>query len=494
VKATKKGGQGVKINQHIPDGVDFYEVLGVDRDASQDEIRSGYKTMIRQTHPDMDPSPQAALRFAQVQEAFRWLSDPGQREVYDGIGSKFGQDAIYDYTDEPILGTLNDIQAIPLVQMASHTTTACRKDVNQKYRGVKINHDIPDIRERFKNWGNRRLIWSRDRLCKALRTILRYPQLIDGLHPFERLSIELTLKQHVEQGGAPFGKMLGVFRSLRQRIDEEASARLRAVKLCQRGREATFLADQGIEDMYSLYESHAPVFHQFHAAQMAILKAPCIDLDKPTVVFVGAPNVGKSSLVRSLSTGQPEVNSYCFTTRQLTIGHLWHFISGTPLLVHGQIVDSPGMRGLWARESPKYNLLDQLTLGSMEHLPTGVTFVFDPYPITHGLLSVTEQVELRDKLRKKFPKRPWLDVITKVDLVMPEAIEGIATLSRLYPDAIQVSSVEGTGLAELNMAVRRMLEEMTRVVRQLQRSKIRKLRAGSDVYSGFVDKEALTLR
>ncbi|CAK0911157.1 unnamed protein product [Prorocentrum cordatum] len=334
----------------------------------------------------------------------------------------------------------------------------------------------------------------RNYLCQPLRTILGYPRLISKLHPFERLSIELTLTQHMEKGGTSFGKLLGIFKSLRQRISEEATVRQRAVKLCQRGREATFIADQAVEDLHELYISHAPIFHQFLQCQAAINSTPVIDLDKPTVVFVGAPNVGKSSLVRSLSTGVPEVNNYCFTTKQLTVGHLWHFISGTPLLIHGQIVDSPGMRGLWDKDDKRYNLLDQLTLGSMEHLPTGVCFVFDPYPVTHGLLSVTEQLELRDGLRRKFPKRPWLDVITKCDLVIPEAIEGIATLSRLHPDAIQVSSVEGTGLAELNIAIRLLLEDMTRVVRQLQRTKIRQLRAGSEAYSGFVNKEALSMR
>ncbi|CAK0911158.1 unnamed protein product, partial [Prorocentrum cordatum] len=342
-----------------------------------------------------------------------------------------------------------------------------------KREGVKINFNISDIRARFKNYGNRRIEFVRNYLCQPLRTILGYPRLISKLHPFERLSIELTLTQHMEKGGTSFGKLLGIFKSLRQRISEEATVRQRAVKLCQRGREATFIADQAVEDLHELYISHAPIFHQFLQCQAAINSTPVIDLDKPTVVFVGAPNVGKSSLVRSLSTGVPEVNNYCFTTKQLTVGHLWHFISGTPLLIHGQIVDSPGMRGLWDKDDKRYNLLDQLTLGSMEHLPTGVCFVFDPYPVTHGLLSVTEQLELRDGLRRKFPKRPWLDVITKCDLV---------------------SSVEGTGLAELNIAIRLLLEDMTRVVRQLQRTKIRQLRAGSEAYSGFVNKEALSMR
>jgi len=242
--------------------------------------------------------------------------------------------------------------------------------------------------------------------------------------------------------------------------------------------------------MWELVTNHEPVFQQLVECQKAIWQAPCIDLDKPTVVFVGAPNVGKSSLVRSMSTGRPEVNDYCFTTKELTIGHLWHFIAGTPLLIHGQIVDSPGMR---APPGSDLNLLEQLTLGAMEHLPTAVVFVFDPDPTTHGMVPVDKQVELRDSLRKKFPRRPWLDVIGKADVIIDEALDARIELSDRYPDAIHVSALDGSGLAELNTEVRRLLEEMTRVVRQLQRTKIRQLRAGvSD--SPYVGKEALTLR
>jgi nucleolar GTP-binding protein len=476
-------------------GKNFYDILGVDSNASQDDIRAAYKNRIRETHPDLNQSPEAADEFMEVQEAFRWLSDPGQRDVYDSVGGKFGQDAIYDYTDESILGRLDEIQKIPRCLQATAVVNECHLDMISKSRNnqVRIDFSIVDIRKRFRKFGNDRIAFVRKRLCGELRAILEYASLINKLHPFERLSVELTLTQHVEEGGAPFGQLLGAVKQLRQTICEEAASSGKACRTARRGRESTFIADAAIERMYELFTSYAPVFHQISSAQIALLRSPCIDLDKPTIVFVGAPNVGKSSLVRSISTGKAEVNNYCFTTKQLTIGHLWHFIAGTPLLIHGQIVDSPGMRGLWEPNNKKYNLFDQLTLGSMEHLPTGVVFTFDPYPVTHGILSITEQVELRNQLRAKFPKRPWLDVITKVDRVEPEAVEGIATLSRLFPDALRVSALEGTGLAELNMAVRGLLEEMTRVVRQLQRAKIRQLRAGrSD--EGFVSKEALVLR
>ena len=48
-----------------------------------------------------------------------------------------------------------------------------------------------------------------------------------------------------------------------------------------------------------------------------------MSLDAPTLVLVGAPNVGKSTLVRALSTGAPEVGNYAFTTRGVSLGHVY---------------------------------------------------------------------------------------------------------------------------------------------------------------------------
>eukprot|EP00933_Yihiella_yeosuensis_P018165 TRINITY_DN15012_c0_g1_i1.p1 TRINITY_DN15012_c0_g1~~TRINITY_DN15012_c0_g1_i1.p1 ORF type:complete len:625 (+),score=104.48 TRINITY_DN15012_c0_g1_i1:33-1877(+) len=489
--SSKKKAKKVRLSADIPSGMDFYSVLEVDKYASADEIRAAYKRVIRQNHPDVNASPEAAERFLQAQEAFRWLSDPKQREVYDGVGSKFGQDAIYDYTDEPILGNLSEIHQIQELYSAIDLVNQCRKHITTK-RAVKVDLTIKDIRKRYRKNGTQRVMFVRDFFCKAIRNVLQYPKLIQKLHPFERISIELALTAHMQKTGLSFGKMLGTLKELRKQIHDIGSGRAYGAKTAERGRVATFIADEGIEQMFELVTSYEPVIQQFIAAQRVILKAPCIDLDKPTVVFVGAPNVGKSSLVRSLSTGRPEVNDYCYTTQQLTIGHLWHFIAGTPLLIQGQIVDSPGLR-----EGPggNHNLMDQLTMGSMQHLPTGVVYVFDPYPLTHGILDLEAQIRLRESLRRKFPQRPWLDVVTKIDREEDLCKENIEKLHERYPDILEVSAMDGAGLDVLNMEVRGLLEEMTRVVRQLQRSKIRQLRMGSDEEErGYLNKEALVLR
>src|SRR5262245_2457248 len=65
---------------------DYYELLGVERKASADEIRAAYRELARKFHPDVNKAPDASKRFAEVQEAYDVLSDPEKRTAYDRFG------------------------------------------------------------------------------------------------------------------------------------------------------------------------------------------------------------------------------------------------------------------------------------------------------------------------------------------------------------------------------------------------------------------------
>jgi curved DNA-binding protein len=70
---------------------DFYEILGVPRTATQDEIQRAYRKLARQHHPDVNSDPGAEDRFKEISEAYDVLSDPQTRRRYDAFGPDFRQ-------------------------------------------------------------------------------------------------------------------------------------------------------------------------------------------------------------------------------------------------------------------------------------------------------------------------------------------------------------------------------------------------------------------
>jgi curved DNA-binding protein len=70
---------------------DFYDILGVPRNASQDDIQRAYRRLAREYHPDVNHDPGAEERFKEASEAYDVLSDPQTRRRYDAFGRDFRQ-------------------------------------------------------------------------------------------------------------------------------------------------------------------------------------------------------------------------------------------------------------------------------------------------------------------------------------------------------------------------------------------------------------------
>lgn len=69
---------------------DYYDILGVNRDATHDEIKKAYRKLVRKFHPDVNAGPDAALaeqKFKDVGEAYEVLHDPEKRAAYDRLGA-----------------------------------------------------------------------------------------------------------------------------------------------------------------------------------------------------------------------------------------------------------------------------------------------------------------------------------------------------------------------------------------------------------------------
>jgi curved DNA-binding protein len=82
---------------------DYYEVMGLSRDATQDQVKQAYRKLARKYHPDVSKEADAEQRFKDVGEAYAVLQDPEKRAAYDQLGS--GPKAGEDFRPPPDWGT-----------------------------------------------------------------------------------------------------------------------------------------------------------------------------------------------------------------------------------------------------------------------------------------------------------------------------------------------------------------------------------------------------
>lgn len=155
-------------------------------------------------------------------------------------------------------------------------------------------------------------------------------------------------------------------------------------------------------------------------------RLPSVDPNIPTIVVAGSPNVGKSQLVRAMSTGRPQVAQYPFTTLDLSLGHF------EVDFTRFQVMDTPG---LLDRPLDERNEVERKALVALRHLADLIIFLFDPtgtcgYP-------VNQQEGLLKELKEVFPEIPLLEVENKADL-------GPGTGRRL-----QISALTGHGVEEM---------------------------------------------
>src|ERR1700760_2936040 len=68
---------------------DYYDVLGVSRDAGPEDLQQAFRRLARQNHPDVNKDPGAEGRFKEINEAYSTLSDPPRRRRYDRFGDDF---------------------------------------------------------------------------------------------------------------------------------------------------------------------------------------------------------------------------------------------------------------------------------------------------------------------------------------------------------------------------------------------------------------------
>lgn len=84
---------------------DYYEILGISKNASEQEIKSAFRKLARKYHPDVNKDSNATDKFKDINEAYEVLSDPQKRQRFDNLGSSWHQGA--DFTPPPGYENIN---------------------------------------------------------------------------------------------------------------------------------------------------------------------------------------------------------------------------------------------------------------------------------------------------------------------------------------------------------------------------------------------------
>lgn len=85
----------------------YYDVLGVSKTASQEEIKKSYKALSKKYHPDINKDPGAEEKFKEINEAYQVLSDPEKKKMYDQFGTIDPNEAFSGGGFDPFMGGFN---------------------------------------------------------------------------------------------------------------------------------------------------------------------------------------------------------------------------------------------------------------------------------------------------------------------------------------------------------------------------------------------------
>ncbi|TYI65921.1 hypothetical protein E1A91_D09G190400v1 [Gossypium mustelinum] len=268
--------------------------------------------------------------------------------------------------------TIGAFQKLPMVM----PSVDIFQSASRKAKRVLPTKGIANVAKRERNRGAKQL----DALMKELAVPLRgyienFPKRI-YLHPYERSLIELTF------GAGNYEEVLKKVDALRKKV---VSVGKEHASLCAKSlskKEAEERLTEGLEKLQEIFKCEGQAIDDLLYIAKTLRAMPVVDLEMPTLCLVGAPNVGKSSLVRLLSTGKPEVT------------------------------DTPG---LLKRCDEDRNNLEKLTLAVLSHLPTAILYVHD----LSGQcgMSPSDQFMIYKEISERFGNHLWLDVISKCDLL-----------------------------------------------------------------------------
>ncbi len=252
---------------------------------------------------------------------------------------------------------------------------------------------------------------------------------IDKLHPFYHELTEILV------GIDKLKQSLGAVHNCIPPIDEITNKHLEALRLAQDHRQMKKTRRAAKGRISSILRATAKNVDFVIDAKRKMSNLPGIAPNSPTIVCAGFPNVGKSTLVRAVSSAEPEIAYYPFTTKSVIVGHLKIDEQNV------QIVDTPGILD---RPMSKRNEIERQAIAALKYLAHVIIFLIDPSEACGWTLG--DQINLYNEVRRTFVMNPLFVAFNKIDITPANQLEAAR---KLMPDVYEIVATDGTGVEEM---------------------------------------------
>ncbi len=301
--------------------------------------------------------------------------------------------------------------------------------IDKMFRRAK-KVEIPYIRDKLnfeRSLSIAKLSTVRDVSVSLLKKYIESFPYINKLHPFYRSLLDLLVDKNM------YKKSLFSLNWAHRKIESLSDIYSKKIKRAAKVEDILKLRKEFYGRISSVIKDIKKELRYLNEARNIMRKLPDIDVSLPTVVVAGYPNVGKSEIVKRISSAKPEIASYPFTTKGIIVGHLE--MKDKKI----QIIDTPG---LLDRPIEKRNKIEKQAILALKYLANLIVFVLDPSE-TCGY-DIRKQENLLDEIREKF----------RIKIII---VENKCDLKERQNKHLKISAKTGENVEDL---VRRVLENI----------------------------------
>ncbi len=295
-----------------------------------------------------------------------------------------------------------------------------RKQVPTTLKGIDRRRYVERVRlEQFEGAAQR-----------FLYNVVRGFPSIDSLHPFYRELISTFID--VDKLKHSLGAADWAYRTVKRILRQHR----RLLRVADSERELIRIRKSATGRFSSVIKQISPELEFIKDVAVKLDKLATIDTDMPSLVLAGAPNTGKSTLLKRITKAKPKIAEYPFTTKNIIVGHI---------TLRGQVVQVIDTPGILDKPLEEHNNVERRAIAAIRHLAKVVVFLVDPtetcgYPLEN-------QLAILDSLRQIVDKEKFIVTANKSDL---ETFKyGLRKLNERVKNIRIISAATGQGISKL---------------------------------------------